>query len=243
MKALVLAAGYATRLHPLTENKPKHLLEVGGKAILGHIIDKINQVKEVSEIYIVTNHRFYDTFRIWLNHYPSPKKVKLIDDGTINNEDRLGAVGDINFVLKEESITEDLLVIAGDNLFGFSLAKFVTFFKEKNTPIVAFRDLKDVEKVRGKFGVGILEGNKLTQFEEKPLKPQSTLAATACYIFPHRDLSLVERSIEQKKADNTGDLIKYLVKESDVHGFVFTEHWFDIGSPESFQEAQEVYRE
>ncbi len=242
MKALVLAAGYGLRLRPLTDSTPKPLLEVGGKAIVEHLLEKLKKVHELKEVFIVTNHRFYDTFRIWLNHYNSSLKIKLIDDGTLSNDDRLGAVGDINFVLKEEDLNEDLLVIAGDNLFGFSLPHFIDFFKAKSKTIVAFHDLKDMEKVRKKFGVGILDGSKVLAFEEKPPQPKSSLASTACYLFAKKDLGHIEKSITIGKANNPGDLIKYLVKESEVHGFVFYQHWFDVGSFESLEEANKTFK-
>ena len=242
MKARILAAGYATRLYPLTQNRPKPLLEVGGKAIIDYIIEKIDAISEVDTIYVVTNNRFYSSFKEWSFHKEKSIPIKIINDGTSTNEDRLGAVGDIHFVLNQEEIEDDLVVIAGDNLFGFSLSGFVHFFHEQDAgSVVAFRDLKDREKVRGKYGVGILEGSKVVGFEEKPLQPQSTLASTACYLFNKQDLPLVEQSIKQGKADNPGDLVRFLTTYSTVHGFVFTEHWFDIGSFESLEEAQSVY--
>lgn len=236
-----MAAGYATRLYPLTENQPKPLLKVAGKPIVEHIIEKMRGVEELDEIFIVTNHRFYDHFRIWLNHYEYSKKITIVDDGTLTNDDRLGAVGDINFVLKEKEIDDDVLVIAGDNLFGFSLKKFVDKFNEKSASIVAFCDLGDIEKVRNKFGVGILDGERLVNFEEKPNEPSSSLAATACYLFKRADLASIETAIEQGYADNSGDLVKWLVRKSFVSAFVFDEHWFDIGSFESLKHAEEVY--
>ncbi|MFH1276021.1 MAG: nucleotidyltransferase family protein [Candidatus Woesearchaeota archaeon] len=242
MKALILAAGYATRLYPLTENTPKPLLEVGNKTILEHILNKLKDVKEIDEILIVTNHRFHHNFRSFLLNLDYPKKIKLINDGTLNNNDRLGAVGDINFVIKEEDIKEDLMVIAGDNLFGFSLNHFAKLFQEKNTSVVAFRDLKDIELVRKRLGVGILEGTKVINFEEKPALPKSSLAATACYLFHKNDLPLVQTLVEQDKADNSGDLVRWLVKKSEVHGFVFDEHWYDIGSHEALKEADVAYK-
>lgn len=241
IKALILCAGYASRLYPLTENTPKHLLEVGGKPILEHILEKVQSLREIREILIVTNARFHHQFQVWLNHYHSPKKIKLLNDGTISNETRLGAVGDINFVLKEEDVNEELLVIAGDNLFGFSLPDFLDFYREKQNSILALRDLKDVEKIKGKYGVAVLEESRVIQFQEKPSLPRSTLAATACYVFSRNDLKLVEQSIERGKADNPGDLVRYLVKESEVHGFVFDEPWFDIGSFESYEAAKKSY--
>lgn len=241
MKALILAAGYGTRLQQLAESKPKSLLEVGNKAVLEHLLENLKKVPAISEVFIVTNHRFHDQFRVWLNHYRFPKNIKLIDDGTLSNEDRLGAVGDLNYVLNEEEVDDDMLVIAGDNLFRFSLPQFVDFFKMKGKTIVAFHDLKETDKIRKKFGVGLLEGSRVVDFEEKPAKPRSTLASTACYLFSKSDLENVQKFIEFGKTDNPGDLIRFLAKESEVHGFVFTQPWFDIGSPESLEEARRAY--
>lgn len=242
MKALILAAGYATRLHPLTENTPKHLLEIGGKPILQHVLDKLEETDDIKEIIIVTNHRFYHKFRAWLlkNNY---ENIKLINDGTFTNNDRLGAIGDLNFVLKEEDINEDLIVIAGDNLFGFSMRNFINLSNETESSLVAFYDLKDIDKVRRKFGVGMLEGTRVVEFEEKPWNPKSSLAATACYLFKKDDLRLVESLLKQGKGDAPGDMIKWLVQRSKVHGYVFNEHWFDVGSFESLEEAKKVYGE
>ena len=231
-KALILAAGYATRLYPLTENQPKPLLKVANRPIVEHILEKLKRADNVNEVMIVTNARFYDHFRIWLNHFDYPKEIKIINDGTISNDDRLGAVGDINYVLKEEEINDDLLVIAGDNLFGFQIQDFINHFQQK-----------DINIVRNKFGVAILcnQVSKVVDFEEKPAEPKSTLAATACYVFHKEDLKHVETAVEKGKADNPGDLVKYLVKASEVHGFVFDQHWFDIGCIEGLKKAEEVY--
>jgi len=241
MKALILAAGYATRLYPLTENIPKSLIKVGDKTIVEHILNKIEKIDIIDEIFLVTNNKFHQNFMGWFNNYKSNKKIKIINDKTLNNEDRLGAVGDINFVLKKENINDNLLVIAGDNLFGFSLITFLDFHKEKKSSVVAFHDLKDLMKVKGKYGVGILEGSRVVDFEEKPLVPRSSLASTACYLFSKRDLSLVSNLMNEERADNPGDLIKYLTRKSEVHGFVFDEHWFDVGSFESLDIARRSY--
>jgi len=241
MKAVVLAAGYATRLYPLTENTPKPLLKVGGKAIIEWILDKIAQIEEIDEIFVVTNDKFYHDFLVWKNGLVYPKKIVIINDGTFSNEDRLGAVGDLNFVLQQENIDDDLLVIAGDNLFGFSLQDFFQFYKQHNTSIVAFRDLGDIEKVREKFGVGILDNSKVIDFVEKPSEPRSSLASTACYIFKKEDLQLINQLLENGGADNPGDLVKFLVANSNVNGFVFIDHWFDVGTPEALREADEAY--
>ena len=221
MEALILAAGYATRLYPLTIDKPKPLLEINKKPMIESILDKINSVKDIEMVFIITNHCFYEAFKFWLNNYIYSKKIILINDGSVNNEDRLGAVGDIDFVIKHQKINDDLLVIAGDNLFGFSLKKFVDFFYSKNTSIVAFHDLKNPDKVKGKYGVGILKETKVINFEEKPLFPQSALASTACYIFKKEDLIHIHSLIKNQKADAPGNLIKYLTEVSEVHVFIF----------------------
>lgn len=264
MKALILAAGYATRLYPLTVNKPKTLLKVGKKAILDHLVDKIDSVKKIKEILVVTNDKFYSHLVRWKNNLPLSTRLKpitIINDGSNDNADRLGAVGDIDFVLQKKNIADHLLVVAGDNLFEFSLQDFVNHFQENS--LVAFHDLKDLEEIKGSFGVGILEGLKVQgvregpfsthsspalsgpfhviNFEEKPQHPKSTLVSTACYLFHKNDLPLITLLAKKGKVDNTGNLVKWLVEKSTVQGYIFTEKWFDIGTLEALREAQQVY--
>ena len=239
MKAVVLAAGYAVRLYPLTVDKPKPLLLVKDRPILQYILEKMQTITEIDEIFIVTNSKFYQNFASWLQVNSFTKKVTLLDDGTPDNEHRLGAVGDINFVLQTENIATPCLVIAVDNLFGFSLRKLVDFFYHTDKTITAFHDLKDKEKGKGRYGVGILNHRKIIDFEGKPLDPKSTLAATACYIIHERDLPLIPLSITQSKADNPGEFIQFLLQYSEAYGFVFEEYWFDVGSLESLRAAEE----
>ena len=240
MHILILAAGYATRLYPLTENQPKPLLELGGEPIINYILKKVEKIDSKC-IYLITNDRFYFDFVNWSKNLKSNFKINIINDGTKSNEDRLGAIGDIGFVIKLQNINDDLLVIAGDNLFGFSLKKFVDFFYHKNTSIVAFYDLKNTEKVKEKYGVGILKGTKVVNFEEKPINPKSALASTACYLLKKEDLIHIGSLIKDQKADAPGNLIRYLTEVSEVNGFIFDEHWFDIGTFESLEEAKKVY--
>lgn len=237
----MLAAGYATRLYPLTKDTPKPLLMVGEMTIINHILAKLEEIKGIKEVYVVTNDKFYSTFLDWSKNFKTPFKLKILNDGTLSNEDRLGAVGDLNFVVEREGINDDLLVIAGDNLFGFSLPKFVEFFQNKDSSVVAFHDIKNKEKVKEKYGVGILQGSKVVDFEEKPSKPKSSLASTACYFFKRRDLGHIKNLVKIGKVDAPGNLIKHLAKNSEVHGFVFDEHWFDVGTFESLEEAKKVY--
>ncbi len=237
MKVIILCAGYATRLYPLTIDKPKPLLSVGGKLIIDYILDKVKEI-DVSDVFVVTNDKFYPLFKEWNND------VKVINDKTISNDDRLGAIGDILYVIENEHIDDDVLVIAGDNLFEFSLQEMQNMFNEKGT-VVAFRDVGDKNLIANKLGTADLDSNnKIIEFLEKPSFPKSTLAATACYMFKKEDLIELKKCIEEnKKPDNSGDFIKYLISKKDVYAFVFNEKWFDIGSHDQLKEADEFYSE
>ena len=243
IKAVILGAGYATRLYPLTHNTPKPLLKIGNKPIIEHILYRVLEVEAIDSIFIVTNDKFYPHFMEWKRHYHANVPIKIINDGTKTNEDRLGAIGDIDFVVKKEKIDDDLMVIAGDNLFEFSLRHLAEFFRHKGGSCVALYDLEEESKVAGKYGVvRIGENHRIIDFEEKPQMPKSTLASTACYIFSRDDIEELERCIaEHKKPDNSGDFIKYLSSKKHVFGFVFTENWFDIGSHEQLKEADEFW--
>ena len=241
MKAIVLAAGYATRLYPLTLNTPKPLIEVAGKPIISHIVDKIVKIDQIDEIYVVTNDKFHSHFVQWNNSYSSHKPVHIINDGTTSNEDRLGAVGDMHFTIQKHNIDDDVLVIAGDNLFGFSLPNFINFFSQKQSSVMAFCDLNDLDKVRGKLGVGDIQGTKVIGFEEKPDFPKSAIAATACYLYAKKDLHHINYGVQNNIGDAPGNLAKLVAGKSELHGFVFDEHWFDIGSHESLELAKQYY--
>jgi glucose-1-phosphate thymidylyltransferase len=246
MKTIILAAGYATRLYPLTINKPKALLEVGNKPIINHLMDKIHKIPEIDEVHVVTNNKFFKIFQEWADNFESHKKISIVNDMTMSNEDRLGAVGDINFTINEKKIDDHILIIASDNLFEFELKDFIEFSKNKGTSTVAALDLLEKEKIAKRFGtIEIDNNNKIISFEEKPENPKSTLASTACY-FIHKDhLSPLKDWINAKegKIDNSGEMIKYLSETLGAHSFVFTGRWFDIGSKEHLDEAHKVYSE
>ncbi len=244
MKAVVLAAGYGTRLYPLTIDTPKPLINVAGKPILEHILRMIEEIQDVDEIVIVVNNKFFGKFREWQLNYKGTNRIRVLNDNTNSNEDRLGAVKDIDFAVKSEKIDDDLLVIAGDNLFDFSLLGLFDFFSEKKASVVALHDLKDKVRVAGKFGVAELgEDLRIVDFEEKPSSPKSSLASTACYFFTKQDLEMLEQCIsEHKTPDNLGDFVKWLAKKRPVYGFVFEERWFDIGSHEQLKEADFHWR-
>lgn len=243
MKVLILAAGYATRLYPLTLETPKPLLEVGGKTLLDHILHKLRNIP-VTEVCIITNAKFYGIFCAWANkQHASPMPITVINDLTTSNEDRLGAIGDIHFAVNQRDIHEDLLVIAGDNLFEFSLEQMHKEFLKKKATVVALYDLKEKSLLSNKFGVvQIDETGKIIDFEEKPAHPKSTLAATACYYFKYEDIQRIESYLlAGHRHDNSGDFIKHLVACSVVYGQIFTEPWYDIGSHEQLALARELY--
>ncbi len=241
MKALVLAAGYATRMYPLTESQPKPLLKVGKKTIIEHILGKIKTLKEVDEVFIVTNARFYDLFRVWSNKLSFPKKITLVNDGTISKDDRLGAIGDILFTLRENDVNDDLLIIGGDNLFEDDLNTLIKFFKEKKSSVIFLNDVKNLEAAK-LYGIVTLDKDqKIIRFVEKPPKPESTLASTLIYVLKKDHLLYIQEAMTHGFADHTGDFICYLSKKEKIYGFNLKGKWFDIGSLEALKEAEKKF--
>lgn len=243
MKAIVLGAGYGTRLYPLTRNNPKPLLPVGGRPILEYILDKVDQVPSVEGVLVVTNDRFASHFEEWKRGFHWSKPIEIINDGTTSNDDRLGAVGDIYFVLKQKEVDEEVLVVGGDNLFEFDLRKTYEFYRQKGSSVVGLYDMVDKAKVAELYGVvSIDEKSKIIGFEEKPKDPKSALISTALYFLTRSDLEELRRYIEGGNSpDNLGDFIRYLIKNRDVFGYVFKENWFDIGSFEQLDRANAYF--
>jgi len=207
------------------------LLTVKNKPILDYIIDKLEAADKVSGIIIVTNSKFISRFRQWKKRRPVRKPLALVDDLTKSNTDRLGAIGDVNFVIDKKCIKEDILVIGGDNLFSAGLKRFLSF-ADQNKPAVTIglyklKDLKDA----GRYGVAKLNSNnRVVHFEEKPRSPKSRLVAMCLYYVPFESLSLIKDYMKiHKKADATGNYIDWLKDKVDTYGFVFRGAWYDIG--------------
>jgi len=243
MKAIIPAAGYATRLYPLTKDTPKPLLEVGGKAILGHIVDKIEEIEAVSKIYIITNSRFYEKFRDWCSSYKCNLALEVVNDGTTSNEDRLGAIGDKAFLFREKNIDDDVLDISGDNLFNFSLKGMHNFFLEKKAPVIGAFDIGSLETAK-RFGlIELGENKKVTGFQEKPEQPKTTLASIGVYFYPASVVKLVDVYLKEgNNPDAPGYFFEWLHKRESVYGHVFREKWFDIGSLEMLEQARKEIR-
>ncbi len=244
MKALVLAAGYATRLYPLTKEFPKPLLAVQGRPIIDYIIDKLQEVSEIDEIIVVTNSKFISRFREWAEGLQTTKRISLVDDLTKTLQTRRGAVGDMYFAVARKRIKDDLLVIGGDNLFGKELDEFIMFSEEKKPyPVIGVYDIKDRLEAR-KYGVVRLNRDKkLMSFKEKPTNPDSTLVAMCLYYFPAEKLSLLREYAKKhlKESDATGCYISWLRSKVPVYGFIFSGRWYDIGDFKFYNEAKKRF--
>ena len=241
MKCLILAAGYATRLYPLTENFPKPLLEVQGKTILNWLLEDINSAGCVDRYIVISNHKFAEHFRQWAALQPLP--ITVLDDGTESNETRLGAVRDIQFAIETLALSDDLLVIAGDNLLNFSLTGFLNYQKEKNTTCVMRYYEPDLNKLR-KTGVAEVDGNdRILSMEEKPAEPRSHWCTPPFYLYKASDVPLVKRGIESGcGVDAPGSFIAWLSAQTAVHVYPMPGRRFDIGNLESYRTVQETYK-
>jgi glucose-1-phosphate thymidylyltransferase len=240
VKAIILAAGYATRLRPLTDTWAKELLPVGGRPIIDRILDRLAGVDDVDEIHVVTNARKAPAFVNWSRG----RNVTIHDDGTTSNDDRLGAIGDMLFVIDRAGLDDDLIVIAGDNLFDFELGDLVAFWRTKGeASAVAVRDVGSLE-LASQYGVVELDGDgRIHSFVEKPADPVSSLAATATYVF-HRDHARLIRAYldGEHGSDQPGRFVGWLQRREPVYGWVFHETWFDIGNHAQLLEADNRLR-
>lgn len=245
MKVLLLAAGYATRLYPLTLDKPKPLLPVAGKPVLEYALDIVEPLKEVDEIFVVTNQKFTSHFEGWNKGYRGRKKISVVNDRTTSNDDRLGATGDIEFVIKDKDIRDDLLVLAGDNIFKTPLKGFLDFSYSKRPSVsLGLYDVKDIGLSRQYGIVSIDKNNKILDFKEKPVNPPCTLAAMCLYFFPKERLGIIREYINTGSTqDAPGYFLQWLYKKEPMFGYVFRGgKWFDIGDKKSYDEADREFR-
>lgn len=241
MKCLILAAGYATRLYPLTENFPKPLLKVGEKTILDWLVDDIDTLGLVDEYIVISNHKYAVHFEDWAK--TKSLRVTVVDDGTSTNETRLGAVKDIQFAIEKLSLDDEMLVIAGDNVLDFSLTKFIAYAKEKQTTCVMRYYEHDEAKLR-KTGVAeVDENDRVISLEEKPAAPKSNWATPPFYFYIREDAKLVKAGIEAGcGTDAPGSYIAWLSKQVPVHSMEMPGSRYDIGNLESYRKVQETYR-
>ncbi len=252
MKALILAAGYATRLYPLTRNFPKPLLEVGGKTLLDHLVDQIREIPDIEHAILVSNHRFVGHFDRWAAERTESARdggqahrglrFEILDDGTTSNEDRLGAVGDIQYVLSHRDIDDDVLVCCPDNIFQFPLKRFVQAFRANPVSHICVREIQDA-KDRKRRGIVLLsDDNRVLDFEEKPENPKSVWAVPPIYLYPRASLPRIAEYLEQGgTSDAPGHLVEWLYKVEPVYAYKIEGSVLDVGNHESLAEARKLF--
>lgn len=239
----MLAAGYATRLYPLTQDRPKPLLPIAGRPILDYLLEKIEKVESIDEVFLVTNDKFAGSFRDWTRNRKYSRKIEVVNDGTTSNEDRLGAIGDLHFVIQKFRLDgQDIGVFAGDNLFRANLKPFVVFAQSHRPHAsLGIVDVRNRE-LACQYGIVRVDGeNRIAEFLEKPKDPPSTLASTGVYWFPKESLDLLDRYMrEGHNADRPGDYIHWLIQVDRVYAYRLEGKWFDIGDLDSYREADEM---
>ena len=242
MKCILLCAGYATRLFPLTENFPKALLKIGNKPLLDYILEEVNKIEEVDKIYVVTNNRYYKHFEDWKNQKNNIKQIEVINDNTTSNDDRLGAIGDIMYVIEKNNIDDDLLIIAGDNLFTYKLCDVINYYNKIKKSIVCVKELDDINLLK-RFAVAkIDENNKIISLVEKPEKVESNIGVYATYIYPKNIIKFFEQyKNEGNNMDSPGNFPQYLYKKDDVYAYKFDGECYDVGTFETLDEVNKLY--
>lgn len=245
MKAIILAAGYATRLRPLTENLAKPLLPIAGRPMVDYLCDKIDEVGEVDGVHLVTNHKFAESFSSWAESRTGRLPVTVHDDGTLSNDDRLGAIGDIQFTIDRAGLGgEDLLIVAGDNLFDFSLAEYVSFWRSKGDgSAIALYQCPDMELVKQYATVELDDAGRVSSFIEKPPEPTTNLVAIATYLYRSEDAARIREYLEAGNSkDQPGNLVAWLYTRVPVYGYRFEGEWLDIGNRDQLLEADNLLR-
>ncbi|MFN7181245.1 MAG: nucleotidyltransferase family protein [Planctomycetota bacterium] len=245
MIAIILAAGYGVRLYPLTKNCPKPLLQVANKPILNYTVENLVKVKQINKIFIVSNDKFYENYQRWLKslHF-TDIQIQILNDGSTNNNNRLGAVKDLAWCIKSQNLNAPLLVIAGDNLYTFNLNAMLDFFEAKKGNVVAVTDLKSTVNIKN-YGVVEFDKNfKITNFIEKPPYSNITTIAIGIYIFLPTITGFLEQYLEEKNnPDAPGYFLEWLHKKDEIYAFTFQETWFDIGDIDSYRQAKKFFEE
>lgn len=244
MKLIVLAAGYATRLHPLTLNQPKPLLPVADKPMMEHVLDNL-PFEEIDQIFIVTNAKFVEHFQRWANEYQTGKKVRpieIINDHSTDDATKLGAIGDVHLVLNQAQIDDDIIVVGGDNLFSQSLEGLGAYCRDRQAPVLGVYDVGNLEEIRKYNSIEIDEQDRITFFEEKPAQPKSTLTGIALYYYPRSVLPLIHQYIaEGNNPDQPGRLVQWMYPRTPFYVWRVPGIWFDVGARETLAEANRVF--
>jgi glucose-1-phosphate thymidylyltransferase len=246
MKVLILAAGYATRLYPLTQTRPKPLLDVAGQPMIDYVLDNIAPIGGIDRVYVVTNAKFADQFQQWADQYRASKAkldFTIVNDGSTDDTNKLGAIGDIHLVLTRQKIDDDLIVVAGDNLFSETLQGFGKVCREKRAPVLAVYDVGSLEEIKKYNSITLDASGKITFFEEKPKNPTSSLTGIALYYYPKSTLPLIHQYVAEKNnPDQPGRLVQWLYTRTPVYTWRVPGIWYDIGSKENLEEANRVFK-
>lgn len=245
MKVVILAAGYATRLYPLTLTQPKPLLPVAGKPMIEYVLDNLAPIGGLDRIYVVTNAKFAQHFQKWADNYRATKAkldFTIVNDGSTDDSNKLGAIGDLHLVITREKVDDDLIVVAGDNLFSQELSEFGKVCREKNAPVLAVYDVGDLEQIKKYNSISIDKDSRITFFEEKPKTPTSTLTGIALYFYPRSTIALIKQYVaEGNNPDQPGRLVQWLYTRTPVYTWRVPGLWFDIGSKETLEEANRIF--
>jgi glucose-1-phosphate thymidylyltransferase len=243
MKLIILAAGYATRLYPLTLNQPKPLLTVAGKPMLEHVLDNLAGIPHLDHAYIVTNAKFADHFQRWTESYQRPDlDFTIVNDQSTSDENKLGAIGDTHLVLTRHDIEDDIMIVGGDNLFSENLSDFGEFCRQREAPVLAVYDVGNLEEIKKYNSIAIDEEGRIEFFEEKPAQPKSTLTGIALYYYPKSTLPLIRQYIaEGNNPDQPGRLVQWLYPRVPFYTWRVPGTWFDVGSKETLEEANRVF--
>lgn len=245
MKLIVLAAGYATRLYPLTLNQPKPLLPVAGRPMIEHVLDCLTPVKETDHVYVVTNEKFSGHFEEWANQYEAGHAglpITAVNDHSTDDANKLGAIGDMHLVIMQAGIDDDIIVVAGDNLFSRPLEGFSEFCRAHNAPVLGVYDVGNLEEIKKYNAIETDATCRITFFEEKPKEPKSTITGIALYYYPKWSLELIKQYIaEGNNPDQPGLLIQWLYPRTPVYVWRVPGVWFDIGSKETLEEANGIF--
>jgi glucose-1-phosphate thymidylyltransferase len=232
MDAVVLAGGYATRLWPITRDRPKMLLPIGGTTVIDRILSALETNSRIETVYVSTNEAFAEEFETHIAD-EGYGKAQLSVEETTDEDEKFGVVGALAQLVDREGIDDDLFVVAGDNVIGFDVADFLDYFEAAGTPVIAAYDVGSREKAKS-YGIVDLDDERVVDFQEKPDEPRSTLASIACYGFPAEDVSFAEYLDGENNPDEPGWYIEWLQDRQAVHAFTFDGTWFDIGTPESY---------
>lgn len=242
MKALILAAGYATRLYPLTLDRPKALLPIAGKAIIDYIVNQIETIDSIDELVVISNHKFFPHFSKWSEERQSRLSIKILNDNTTDDSNKLGAIGDIQFAIDTLGIDDDLLIMAGDNIFTFELNNYYNAFLSKKSDMILVKEMDNPNDLRRMANVETDSEGRVIGMEEKPENPKTNLAAFASYIYKKDTVPLIKQYLDEgNNPDAPGFFPSWLYKIKSLYAYKFTGECYDIGTHESYKEVNEIF--